>query len=63
MAEPTELQLDVFNGIYLNVDNLELSNRDSRIVDAYTDEAGFLVKRPGIASFATLTNSTVVAGA
>lgn len=49
------LPLPLGTGVYKNVDQSEVSDKDLEIVDAYCDEEGAIVKRPGASSLIDLS--------
>lgn len=51
-----------FGDFVSNIDDLELTGNSAAITDGYLDEAGFFVKRPGLATYATLPNGKSIDG-
>jgi len=42
------VKVPLANSVYTNADGAELKDRDSELVNAYVDELGYTVKRPGL---------------
>ncbi|MDB4312248.1 hypothetical protein N9937_02335 [bacterium] len=56
------VKIPLFAPAQQNVDEIQLKTFASKLIDGYIDEAGFINKRPGLASFVTLGSSKKVDG-
>jgi hypothetical protein len=58
----TTAKLPIKGDPFKNVDESELTNKSAELIDAYTDETGSTVKRPGLASWVDLGTGRPVEG-